>query len=338
MKILVTGGAGYVGSVLIPILVDKGNFVKCLDRFFFGAEFLSQNKFHGKIEIIKDDIRWFDPTILNDVDCVLDLAALSNDPAGELNPKKTFEINHGGRCRVAKLSKEHGVKRYILASSASIYGQQDNVANENSSVKPLTAYSKANHNAEIDSILLNDDNFTVTALRFASIYGVSPRMRFDTAVNQMVLDLYNKGKISVSGEENRRPFVFTKDVVKAYLTVMNAPKDKIDGEIFNVGSNDQNFRMKDLANRIVDYVGKPCEIDVQETNDHRSYFASFEKIENLLGFTTDYGIKYGAREIYQALEDGDIHADIKTKTVEWYKYLLNNPEAAKNFMINNTLL
>ena len=210
MKILVTGGAGYVGSVLIPVLVDKVNFVKCLDRFFFGAEFLSQNKFHGKIEIIKDDIRWFDPTILNDVDCVLDLAALSNDPAGELNPKKTFEINHGGRCRVAKLSKEHGVKRYILASSASIYGQQDNVANENSSVKPLTAYSKAYHNAEIDSILLNDDNFTVTVLRFASIYGVSPRMRFDTAVNQMVLDLYNKGRYLLAERKTNGPLFLQK--------------------------------------------------------------------------------------------------------------------------------
>ena len=337
MKILVTGGAGYVGSVLIPSLIDKGFFVKCLDRFFFGAEFLSQKKFQKNIELIKDDIRWFDPTILNDVDFVLDLAALSNDPAGELNPSKTFEINHKGRNRVAKLSKEYGVKRYILASSASIYGQQDHIADEKSSVKPLTAYSKANYNAEINNLLLNDESFTVTALRFASVYGSSPRMRFDTAVNKMVLDAYNKRKISVSGRENKRPFVFIKDVVKAYFTVLNAKKEKIEGEIFNVGSNEQNYKMDDLANQIVDSIEKPCDIDFQETNDHRSYFATFEKIENTLGFKTDYGIKEGIREIYQALTDGVISDNIKTKTVEWYKHLLNNSEDSKKLLVNDTL-
>ena len=337
MKILVTGGAGYVGSVLIPSLIDKGFFVKCLDRFFFGAEFLSQKKFQKNIELIKDDIRWFDPTILNDVDFVLDLAALSNDPAGELNPSKTFEINHKGRTRVAKLSKEYGVKRYILASSASIYGQQDHIADEKSSVKPLTAYSKANYNAEIDNLLLNDESFTVTTLRFASVYGSSPRMRFDTAVNKMVLDAYNKRKISVSGRENKRPFVFIKDVVKAYFTVLNAKKEKIEGEIFNVGSNEQNYKMDDLANQIVDSIEKPCDIDFQETNDHRSYFATFEKIENTLGFKTDYGIKEGIREIYQALTGGVISDNIKTKTVEWYKHLLNNSEDSKKLLVNDTL-
>ena len=337
MKILVTGGAGYVGSVLIPSLIDKGFFVKCLDRFFFGAEFLSQKKFQKNIELIKDDIRWFDPTILNDVDFVLDLAALSNDPAGELNPSKTFEINHKGRNRVAKLSKEYGVKRYILASSASIYGQQDHIADEKSSVKPLTAYSKANYNAEIDNLLLNDESFTVTALRFASVYGSSPRMRFDTAVNKMVLDAYNKRKISVSGRENKRPFVFIKDAVKAYFTVLNAKKEKIEGEIFNVGSNEQNYKMDDLANQIVDSIEKPCDIDFQETNDHRSYFATFEKIENTLGFKTDYGIKEGIREIYQALTGGVISDNIKTKTVEWYKHLLNNSEDSKKLLVNDTL-
>ena len=337
MKILVTGGAGYVGSVLIPSLIDKGFFVKCLDRFFFGAEFLSQKKFQKNIELIKDDIRWFDPTILNDVDFVLDLAALSNDPTGELNPSKTFEINHKGRNRVAKLSKEYGVKRYILASSASIYGQQDHIADEKSSVKPLTAYSKANYNAEIDNLLLNDESFTVTALRFASVYGSSPRMRFDTAVNKMVLDAYNKRKISVSGRENKRPFVFIKDAVKAYFTVLNAKKEKIEGEIFNIGSNEQNYKMDDLANQIVDSIEKPCDIDFQETNDHRSYFATFEKIENTLGFKTDYGIKEGIREIYQALTDGVISDNIKTKTVEWYKHLLNNSEDSKKLLVNDTL-
>ena len=158
-SVLVTGGAGYVGSVLIPQLIEKGFYVKCLDRFFFGNEYLSNPKFQPNLELIKDDIRFFDAKILDDVDIVLDLAAISNDPAGELKPQKTFEINHQGRNRVAALSKKRGVKRYILASSASIYGQQEKIADENSDVYPLTAYSKANRSAEIDNLLLNDDNF-----------------------------------------------------------------------------------------------------------------------------------------------------------------------------------
>ena len=336
--ILVTGGAGYIGSVLIPTLIDKGYHVKSLDRFFFGDEFLSQEKFRGKLDLIKDDIRWFDPKILSDVNYVLDLAALSNDPAGDLDQQKTFEINHKGRNRVAKLSKECGVSRYILASSASIYGQQDDVVDENSSVKPLTAYSKANRSAEIDNLLLSDDDFTVTALRFSSVYGVSPRMRFDTAVNKMVLDLFSKGKIFASGKENKRPFIFIKDVVKAYLTTINSSKNKIAGEIFNVGSNTQNITMESLANQIVGVIAKPCEITVQETNDHRSYFASFDKIKDVLGFTTDYEIKDGVIEIYQALVNKNISDDIKTKTVDWYKYLLKHGKSAENVLINNILL
>ena len=336
--ILVTGGAGYIGSVLIPTLIDEGYHVKCLDRFFLGDEFLSQEKFRGKLDLIKDDIRRFDPKILSDVNYVLDLAALSNDPAGDLDQQKTFDINHKGRNRVAKLSKECGVSRYILASSASIYGQQDDVVDENSSVKPLTAYSKANRSAEIDNLLLSDDDFTVTALRFSSVYGVSPRMRFDTAVNKMVLDLFSKGKIFASGKENKRPFIFIKDVVKAYLTTINSSKNKIAGEIFNVGSNTQNITMESLANQIVGVIAKPCEITVQETNDHRSYFSSFDKIKDVLWFTTDYEIKDGVIEIYQALVNKNISDDIKTKTVDWYKYLLKHSKSAENVLINNILL
>ena len=144
LNILVTGGAGYVGSVLIPQLIENGHQVKCLDRFFFGMDYLSSKQFEENLELIRDDIRWFDPKILHKIDLVLDLAALSNDPVGELNPEKTYEINHLGRSRVASLSKKYAVPQYILASSCSIYGQQENLVNEDSEVNPLTAYSKAN--------------------------------------------------------------------------------------------------------------------------------------------------------------------------------------------------
>ena len=247
-----------MGSVVIPQLIKDGHHIKCLDRFFFGDEYLSQSQFSNNLELIRDDIRWFKPQILEDVDTVLDLAAISNDPAGDLNPEKTFEINHKGRARVAKISKENGIKRYILASSASIYGQQNNIADENSEVKPLTAYSKANRNAEIDNLPLNDENFSVTVLRFSSVYGNSPRMRFDTAINCMVLDLFKNKKISVHGKLNKRPFVHIKDVTRAYQAIINAPIEKIGGQIFNIGSEDQNFEMGKLAQEIVNYSDINC--------------------------------------------------------------------------------
>lgn len=321
MKILVTGGAGYVGSVLIPELVKEGHEIKCLDRFFFGDEYLSGKEFLNKVELIKDDIRWFDPKVLDDVEIVLDLAALSNDPVGDLDPNKTFDINHLGRARVARLSKNAGVKKYILASSASIYGQQDDIVNEISRVNPLTAYSKANRRAEIDNLSLNDDDFTVTALRFSSIYGLSPRMRFDLAVNSMALELYNTGKIVVRGKSNTRPFLHIKDAVRAYGLVINAPKEKLAGQIFNVGSDDQNYRMDKLAIEVGDSIGKKYDLEIKDTQDHRSYNASFKKIKEILGFEIKHTVADGSIEIYKSLENGEITDLKKTITVEWYKYL-----------------
>ena len=338
MNIFVTGGAGYVGSVLIPKLINNGHKVKCLDRFFFGDEFLSQDQFSEKLEIFHDDIRWFDSKLLDGIDAVLDLAAISNDPAGDLNPDKTFEINHMGRVRVAKLSKEHGVKRYILASSASIYGQQEQIADEKSSVNPLTAYSNANRNAEIDTLPLNDDDFTVTILRFSSVYGKSPRMRFDTAVNRMVLDSFKNNKIFVSSKSNKRPFIHINDVARSYLLAITAKKNKIGGQIFNVGSENQNYKMGDLANEIAKICDTKCDIEIGETNDHRSYFASFKKIQNILGFNTDYNIEDGVKEMYESLKTGEITDSIKTRTVEWYKKLLSDENLSKKFLINGTVL
>jgi len=338
LNILITGGAGYVGSVVIPQLIKDGHKIKCLDRFFFGKDYLSQDEFSENLELIQDDIRWFDSNVLDNVDVVLDLAAISNDPAGDLNPEKTFEINHLGRARVAKLSKEKGVKKYILASSASIYGQQETIANEDSEVKPLTAYSKANHKAEMDNIPLNDDNFSVTALRFSSVYGLSPRMRFDTAINCMVLDLFKNKKISVHGKSNKRPFVHIKDVVRAYQSVINAPTEKIQGQIFNIGSEDQNFEMGSLAQEIVKHSEIDCEIELSDTNDHRSYFASFDKIKNAIGFTTQHSVSEGVKEIYDELVSERLTDTVKTRTVEWYKKLLSDQELAKQYFINEKIL
>ena len=335
--ILVTGGAGYVGSVLIPSLLENNYKVKCLDRFFFGDEYLLSLK-NGNLELIYDDIRWFDGKILDNVDIVLDLAALSNDPVGELNPEKTFEINHIGRSRVAKLSKEHGVSKYILASSASIYGQQKDIVNEESSVNPLTAYSKANRSAELDVLPLNDDNFTVSVLRFSSIYGLSPRMRFDLAVNSLVLDLYNTGKITVYGKNNRRPFLHIKDAIRAYQLAITANKKIMAGQIFNVGSDEQNYSIFELAKETGDAISHDYVLDAQDTPDNRSYVASFSKIKNSLGFESKYTVKEGSKEIHSALSSGELKYSIKNITLKWYNHILSNQKLSSELSINGKLL
>ncbi|MGI0086683.1 MAG: NAD-dependent epimerase/dehydratase family protein [Nitrosotalea sp.] len=338
MKTLVTGGAGYVGSVLIPHLVNDGHSVKCLDRFFFGTKYLAGKQFEGKVELIRDDIRWFDEKILDGIDLVIDLAALSNDPVGDIDPQKTYEINHLGRVRVATLSKKLGIKQYILASSASVYGQQQDIVNEDSVVNPITDYSKANRNAEIDVLPLNDNKFTVTVLRFSSIYGISPRMRFDLAVNSMALELYNTGKISVRGKSNKRPFLHILDAARAYLVVIKSPIEKVAGQIFNVGSDDQNYEIGTLAKEVGDSIGRKYEIEAKDTHDHRSYVASFKKIKEELGFTTRYNVGDGSREIYNALEKGELSDLTKTITVEWYKHLLASQKLVKEFSLNDTIL
>ena len=338
LNILVTGGGGYVGSVLIPELIKSGHFVYCLDRFFFGKDFLSSEEFKNSIHLIQDDIRWFDPKFLSDVDVVVDLAALSNDPVGELNPEKTYEINHAGRVRVANLSKAAGVSQYVLASSASIYGQQKNTADENSQVFPLTAYSKANRQAEIDVIPLNNEKFSVTVLRFSSIYGISPRMRFDLAVNSMVLDFFQNKKITIFGGYNKRPFLHIKDAIEAYKLVLNSSKDKINGHIFNVGSNEQNYVISDLAKEVGESLDPRCTLEIKNTPDNRSYFASFDKICDVLNFKTKHNVKEASKEIFVALQNGKLDYGDKTITLKWYNHIRNNPDLLIKYSINDKFL
>jgi len=339
MNVLVTGGAGYIGSTLIPALLDNGYKVKCLDRLFFGRESLNQTASNPNFELMKDDVRWFDPSILTDVDVVIDLAALSNDPSGELDPAKTLDINYLGRVRVAKLSKGCGVERYILASSCSVYGFQEGTLDENSPVYPLTTYAKANIMAERAVLPLSDSRFTVTVLRLATVYGLSGRMRFDLAINGIVLGLYKTGKIPVMRDGTQwRPFIHVKDAAKAFITTIESAPDKVNGQIFNVGSNDQNYQIHPLAELIGKSVGVPFEIEWYGSPDKRSYKVSFNKIKNMLNFTPNYTAREGAVEVYNALKEGKVTDSLKTKTVEWYKYLLEAHALAKEVSLRDTVL
>ncbi len=339
MQVLVTGGAGYIGSTLLRFLLERGYDVICLDRLFFGKKSIVELLDNPRFKLIKDDIRWFDPKVLRGVDVVVDLAALSNDPAGELDPAKTYDINYLGRIRVARLSKEYGVRRYIFASTCSVYGFQDEIVNENSKLNPLTTYAKSAALAEKDLLPLADRSFTVTILRFATVYGLSYRMRFDLVVNAMVLSLYKRGKIMVSGDgKQKRPLVHVKDVCRAIIRIIESDPDIVNGEIFNVGSNDQNFQIIDLAHKIGKAIGKPYKIEFYGDPDRRSYHVDFSKIRNILNFRTEHTVEEAAREIYDALERDLIRDDPTTITVKWYKHLLEIHKLVKEIEKNGRIL
>ena len=339
MKFLVTGGAGYIGVPLITLLLEKGHQVICLDRLFFGREPLGKIIDNSDLQVLRDDIRWFDPEVLKQVEVVIDLAALSNDPSGELNPSKTYDINYLGRVRVAKLSKEFGVRRYILASTCSVYGFYDEILSEDSATKPLTTYARSALLAERDVLQLQSKDFVVVIPRFATVYGVSPRMRFDLAINAMVLKLYQSQEISVMRDGRQwRPFVHVKDVAKAYALLSECESDNVNGQIINVGSNEQNYQLYPLAELLGNAIGKPYEIQWYGDPDRRSYRVSFDKIGRILDFKPDFSPKEGAGEIYRALENGSTSDTLRTRTVDWYKHLLDSERLIKQVMLKEAIL
>jgi nucleoside-diphosphate-sugar epimerase len=337
-KVLVTGGAGYIGSVMVEILLAEGYDVTVLDRFFFGRT-LAQLEDNPRLKLVKDDVRWIDPAVFQGLDAVIDLAALSNDPAGELDPEKTLSINHKGRAGVARLAREAGVRRYILASSCSIYGFQEGILDETSPVNPLTTYAQANYLAEQDVLPLATDDFCVTVLRQATVYGSSRRMRFDLAINGMTLGLSKHGKIPILRDGSQwRPMVHVKDTSRAFLRVLDTDPSQISGQIFNVGSDDQNFQILPLARRVAEATDLPFEYEWYGDPDHRSYQVSFKKITETLGYGTLYTPEDAASEIYNALQQGTLDDGPITKTVDWYRQLQYWHETLQNIVLNDTVL
>lgn len=320
--VLVTGGAGYIGSVLTQLLLERGYEVTVLDRLFFG-DTLADLRSNSKIHVIQDDIRWCAESVFRGIDAICDLAALSNDPAGELNPEKTLEINHEGRARICRMAKKAGVKRYVLASSCSIYGFQDAIVDETSDINPLTTYAVANRRAEESTLELAGKDYTVTAVRQATVYGPSRRMRFDLAINGMTLALYKSGSVKILRDGTQwRPMVHIRDTSRAFIAVLEADPAKVNGEIFNVGSDDQNLQVQPLAERLCHALGMNYVEDWYGDPDHRSYQVSFKKIADRLGYATCETPEIGAREIFASLKKGTLTDGPTTRTVEWYKSLI----------------
>jgi len=338
-RILVTGAGGYIGTVLCQDLLANGYAVTAFDRFFFGQDTLREIAGNPCLSVVKKDIRDIDEGDLAGVFAVCDLAALSNDPCGELNPRLTEEINHMGRVRVAQAAKRAGVERYVFSSSCSIYGHGEGLAlDETAPPSPLTTYARATLRAEQETLPLADGAFCTTALRNATVFGLSPRMRFDLIVNLMTLHAVEKGRITVMGGGRQwRPLVHIRDVASAFRTVIEAPAAKVSGQIFNIGK--QNAQVVSVAYVVRETLPFPLQIEIAPDDaDRRNYNVSFEKAKHVLGFEGRCSIADGAREIYEALKAGQIENGPKTSTVRWYINVIEAKKLVDSIALGGRLL
>ncbi|MGF1551610.1 MAG: NAD-dependent epimerase/dehydratase family protein [Paracoccaceae bacterium] len=318
MKVVVTGAGGYIGAVLVPMLLEEGHDVVALDRFFFGDTLPE----HERLTKRRADSRFLTIDDLEGAEAVIDLVAISNDPSGEEFRKETLAINWRARSSTAALAKEAGVKRYVLPSSCSIYGFQDKetVVDESWPTNPLTTYAIANEKAEHDVLRLASDDFCVVVLRQATVYGLSPRMRFDLAINGMTYGAYKTGRLPLMRDGTQwRPMVHVKDTASAQIFMLTAPAGKVSGQIFNVGSEANVYQLSPLAEIVADYVPRDVEVEFYGDVDHRSYRVSFDKIE-ALGWKAARVAADGVAEICRAMDEG-LEKDERTITLAWYRRL-----------------
>lgn len=308
MKILVTGTEGYLGSLLAPMLMQRGHEVIGVDSGFYKAGWL-YNETELTPKTLNKDIRHIVAEDLQGVDAVVHMAELSNDPAGQLAPHITYEINHLGSVRLAKLAKAAGVRRFVYTSSCSVYGLgSEDYVTEESSVNPQTAYAICKTLVEKDVKPLADANFSPTFLRNATAYGASPRMRFDIVLNNLAGLAWTTGEIKMTSDGTPwRPLVHGLDICKAIACALEAPRDIVQNQIFNVGDTQHNYQVKEVA-QIVAKTFPGCQLSFGSSDgDNRSYRVSFEKINRVLpGFKCDWDARSGAQQLFDLFSRIDL--------------------------------
>ncbi len=329
-KVMVIGGAGYVGCVLADELLAKGYSVKVFDRMFFGRA--PVESFRDRIELLVEDMRELEPRHLADCGAVINIGGLSNDPTAEFNPKANEELNTHASIRVAQVAKEAGVPRLIFASTCSIYDRgvgeeaRDVLLDETSEVEPRAAYATSKLAAEREILALADDSFAPVAFRKGTVFGFSPRMRYDLVVNAFVKDAMSKGTLSVHyGGAMWRPLIDVQDVCRAYVLALESDKELIRGQVFNLTAG--NFRISELAMRAkhaLNGIGVPCELDVDYSYRLvRSYRVSGEKILHTLGFQPRLTVEESIRHMVQEIRHHGFtdFSNPRYYNIEWMKLL-----------------
>ena len=309
MRVLITGGAGYLGSHLVRMLVERGHEVRVFDRFCFSESSLKEFKNISVVEIIRGDIRRLQehPGLFWNIDAVVHLAGLANDPSCDLDPDMTQDVNVDATIEVARRAIQSGVTRFVFASSCSVYGQgvYENL-DETSPTNPVSAYAKSKLDAEKAIFAMASDTFTPVAARMATLFGWSERMRYDLAVNQMTATAVKSNVVKVMGGGNQwRPFVHVKDAAEAFILMLQFSPERVSGEAFNVGGNYNNVQISELAERVAaKFPGVKVERQLED-DDRRTYRVVFDKIREVLGFSVDHPIEEAVDEIAKDLQAFD---------------------------------
>ena len=307
-KILVIGGAGYIGSALLPKLLDRGYQVRLMDRFLFGKEPIANVLGNPNLEIIQGDFRHVDKLIevMRGVDQVIHLGAIVGDPACSLDQQLTVEINLIATRMIAAVAKGSGIRRFCFASTCSVYGASNGLLEERSQVNPISLYAQSKLASEKILTQLADHTFSPVILRFGTVYGLSGRTRFDLVVNLLTAKAVVEGKITLSGGGQWRPFLHVDDAALALLKAAEAPTDLIHGEIFNVGSYKQNYRLQDVAQVIQSLVPGSEIVDMGAGTDFRNYRVDFTKIFKMLGFTPQWSLEDGVKQVIGVLKSEQV--------------------------------
>ncbi len=320
-RVLVIGGAGYIGSALLPKLLKKGYQVRLFDLLLFGTEPIADVIHHPNLEIIKADFRQVDKIVeaIRDIDAVIHLGAIVGDPACALDEELTIEVNLMATRMIAEVARGSGVRRFIFASTCSVYGASDEILDERSALRPVSLYARSKIASEKVLAQMADEHFAPVILRFGTIYGLSGRTRFDLVVNLFVAKALFDGQITVFGGDQWRPFVHVEDAACALLKALEAPEALVRQQVFNVGSNEQNYTIQDIAgivHRLVPTAGVICK---DGDTDRRNYRVNFDHIRNVLGFVPQWTPEQGIQQVAQAIRAGKItdYQDAKYSNVKF---------------------
>jgi len=337
MRVLLTGSEGYIGTVLGPYLMARGHEVIGIDSGFHRVGWL-YNGVSRSPSWLQRDVRTIAPDDVTGFDAVVHLGELSNDPLGQLDPTMTYRINHEGSVRLAGLARAAGVARFVYMSSCSVYGAAgDGYATEGSPTDPLTAYAKSKVLVERDVSLLANDDFSPTFLRNATAYGASPRMRFDLVVNDLAGHAWTERVVRMTSDGRPwRPFVHVLDISQAIACVLDAPREVIHNEIFNVGENAQNHQVRQVAEIVAEVFPGCTTVFGDSRGDQRNYRASFDKIHDRLpAFKARWDVRSGAQqllEVFQAIDMTPELFEFRGYTrIKQIEYLLRTSQLDREF-------